>query len=313
MEMEIGGIYTLKLLERGSIIDERVIENHITVDGKTLLFDFLTDQSTRFINYVSVGLANTANTLDASGKYAINTDMVHEVLRSRVESKTYSAPSGSGSGVVSFHTNAAPSLANGMIEEIGVFDRIKSESDDEPNNLLISEFDVASGWNQGTTDTTNVKSGLASLSVPTTSATTTTSRVSTLDFGGFGDNDTIALFIQPQSTVNLSNITLRFLTNPGSYYQAIFTVFAPGVWNLKSALKGAFTSVGSPDWANITQVDLIINQSSFSSYRIGFDSLRVIPQGSNSILFSRAVVSPPVIKNSKQELIMGYDLTFSVP
>lgn len=313
MDLELEGAYTLKLVEKGKVIEERVIPNHITLEGKSLLFDYLTDQSGRFINYISIGLSNVGNTLDSSGKYATNTDMVHEILRQRVESKTYSAPSGSASAVVSFHTNAPPGLGVGNIEEIGVFDRIKSESDDEPNNLLISDFDVASDWNQGTTDTATVKSGNASLAVPTITSSTVTSFITTLDLSGFASDSTIAMFVYPQSIVNLNNISLRFKTSATSYYEAVFTVFTPSAWNLKSSLKGNFSAVGSPDWSNITQVDLIINQSVFTSYTINFDSLRVIPLGSSSIMFSRAVVSPPVPKTSKQELILGYDLTFTVP
>lgn len=288
------GTYYFTLKQDGNVVHTQSAKNMITTDGMAGMLDYLCHRTDGFVEYIGLGLINTAAALT-------DIDLYHETTRKIVE---VSEPHPSDSSIL-YHITLSPSEAVGVFEEIGAFSDDKTE-----NDRLISNFDlVQDAWSVGVTDTVLYKEGENALKV-TANGTATTTLTRDLDLSTLSSNDTINLLIYPVTIANLTSITLRFLTDASNYWTTTWAgnTFTASQWNLKSVYSDEFTATGTPDWENLTSVSIICITT--ASIAITFDSLRA-QAVNDTTLFSRTVISPPLTKTSKQELLVVYKLAIT--
>jgi archaellin len=106
---------------------------------------------------------------------------------------------------------------------------------------------------------------------------------------------------------------LRFVTSAGNYFQTSIATPASGTYTIASVLKSAFTTTGSPDWSNITQVDIVVTSTAGGIGSIDFDGVRIEDTDANqeeSVLVSRSILGSPLVKTADLPLDIEYAVTF---
>lgn len=287
------GKFIFEKRKSGKLIETVEGPNVITDDGRELLYDYLSKQVPNFIEYVGVGISETAATTS-------DTELSHEIFRKNVESVSRDV----SNTKVSYHINLPPGVALGEISEFGVFEGTK-----ERNDILIASFDLdEETWDVGSADTANFKLGEESLKVTATQGTTTTTRLEEeWDMSTFFDADRFSMMIYPSDTANLTSIELRFETDVSNYFSTTFSSgFSNDAWTEHSTNRENFTETGTPDWENIDSIALIITLSAGSNVDVNFDSLRLITD-SEIRMFARKTITP-TSKEEADEIVVIYEL-----
>ena len=287
------GIYTFK--QDGKIVGTS--ENLITTAGKKVLLDFLAGYTSRIGGSIAVGIGTTAAALT-------DNSLAYQVLRIPV---TLVSADYLNSGVV--FKGTIPAGYEMTIQEAGVF----TSSDPQGTSQLLLDFNQSTDvWSSGTYTTANSRMG-SMLTVSAAASATNTSTLSNLflDLSQYAAGDRFSLAYRASNGF-VSSFSVRLKTDASNYYS--FTVNAPasGAYTITNFDKSAAVATGTPNWNNITSVDVVVTATSGGTGTIGLDALRVenrtnLPE--DDVLFSRSVLATPVVKVLETPLDVEYTVT----
>ena len=288
---------TYRFYQGGELIGEH--SNLITTAGKKALLEYAAGYTKRLVGSLLVGVgATAANVADVKLNF--------EVARQPV---TNASVDYANSAVV-FKTQL-PSPDEYTIYEVGAHSG-GAESAAGASQLLFNMDANTDTWSSGTWVATNSRLGSA-LQITAGASTTTTSTLTglSLDLSQYSALDQFIFAVRANNAF-VSNVTFRFVTSSGNYYSASTGALSSGVYTIITANKGAFTATGTPNWANITEVHILVTATAGGTASVDIDGIRVEDVDANreeSVLVSRAVLGAPVVKAVGLPLDIEYAIT----
>lgn len=217
---------------------------------------------------------------------------------------------------------AVPDEYVGSIYEVGLY-----SLPEDPNSVggsqIITTFDSETEeWtNTGTGaastyDSTNTRVGIDSLTqTPALNATQTDHLTNlTLDLSNNSAADSFT-FAFNVTNANTNAVTVRFLTDGSNYYSfAMGTTVQSSGYKFVSATKGSATVNGSPNWNNITEIQVITTSKSSGPSLVEFDAIRIEDKDSinlDYVLVARKVLASPQVKldGQAQDIEFALDVT----
>jgi hypothetical protein len=292
-------IGTYRFIQDGKVIAES--SNLITTAGRKALLDYAARFTKQLVGSLVVGIGSTAAAVG-------DKKLAFEVSRSTIQNNSVDYPN----NAVVFKAQIPQDVAM-TIYEVGAH-TLESTQNTEYSSALLFDFNQTfDTWSGGTFVATNSRLGSAlQMTSPVSTATTYTLANIYLDLSGFSSADTFTLAYRANNAF-VSSVSFRFVTSAGNYYATSIAAPSSGTYTLASVLKSAFTTTGAPDWANITQVDIVVTSTAGGIGSIDFDGVRVDDLDANreeSVLFSRSVLGTPVVKTADLPLDIEYAVTF---
>lgn len=292
-------IGTYRFIQDGNVIAES--SNLITTAGKKALLDYAARFTKQLVGSLVVGIGSTAAAVG-------DKRLAFEVSRASVQNNSVDYPN----NAVVFKATIPQDLAV-TIYEVGAHTLDGTQLEDFGSQLLLDFNSLYDSWSAGAYVSTNSRMGSAlQMTSPVSSATTYTLGNLFLDLSGYSASDTFTLAYRANNAF-VSSVSFRFVTSAGNYYATAISAPTSGTYTIASVLKSAFTSTGSPDWSNITQVDIVVTSTGGGIGSIDFDAVRVDDTDANreeSVLFSRSVLGSPVVKTADLPLDIEYAVTF---
>jgi len=215
---------------------------------------------------------------------------------------------------------------SGQIYEIGIFSSTTLSSQFE---TILSNCDDIEGWyyqDSGGTwaelidisgySTTAIINSVTTVvgragnqainfsSVPTYSSGRRVRFFANFDFSEVSSIDTFAFAVQ-KTGGSAGNITVRFYTDETNYFTASLSTIASGTntYTILESAKSSWTTVGSPDWSNITFIE--VNNPEGNIYLDGIRLDNVVAE-TQSILVSRSLPSTIITKVEGTPLEIEY-------
>jgi hypothetical protein len=193
-----------------------------------------------------------------------------------------------------------PDDFGGTIHEAAIFSLPTNPSAEAK---LLSSFDSETElWVTDSSDpvysTTSARIGLDSLSHTPAASGSSSSVLSEifLDFSANSAADTFNLAFNANS--NVASVSFRLKTNATNYYS--FTTASPlGGYNFATFTKGSASITGSPDWANITSIEVITTAKSSGAAAVDWEGLRIEDVDTinpDYVMVAREVLPTPFIK-----------------
>lgn len=287
-----------RITQGGKVLAEQ--ENLITTAGKKALLEYAARYSRQLIGSLAVGVGSTAaNVADIA--------LAFEVQRSALSGTSVDYVN---SAVV--YKATLPSNLAMTIYEVGAFS-LEAETESYGSQLIQSFDENNDAWSAGTFVATNSRLGKA-LQITAAIGASTTSSLTNLyiDLSGYSGSDKFITATRANNG-SVSSAEIRFVTSAGNYYRLDLVSPASGTYAITSFNKSAAVKIGSPDWANITQIDIVVNSTGGGSASMDFDAIRIEDVDSNNeedVLVSRAVLGAPVVKESGLPLEIEYAVTF---
>jgi hypothetical protein len=270
----------------------------ITNAGRKAIIDYMAGYNPSLAGAILLGIGNTAPSLtDGSLQF--------EVFRVPVD--TISADYANNAVVFK---GQVPADQEFVVYEAGIQTLYQSGVDF--GSLSLLNFNNYELWSVGTFDSTNSRLGQA-LRVTAAASTTATASLSGIfyDLSGYSAADQFT-FVYRANNPFVSNLILRLKTDATNYYSASFGSPASGVYTLSTFNKGAMTATGSPNWSNITQVDILVTATAGGTAGIDLDGLRIEDRDSvreGNVLVSRSVLGTPITKTLNIPLDVEYAIT----
>lgn len=272
----------------------------ITNDGKLRIRRWLPGGGSNIASTIVVGVGSTA---EAAG----DTRLVFEVARVPVDIISYDNVNN-----LLIFKGALDAAMVGKIYEIGLYTQPVNTVAGGYGSRLLTSFDQATEtWTNATWDTTNVRIGTDSLKQAPTASTTVTSVLNTsLDLSGYSGADLFLLAYNVENA-NVSSIALRFKTDSSNYYT--FTISNPSSgYAVSSFAKSTATVTGTPNWSNITSVEVATTAKAAGTAPVEFDGLRVEDIDSINpeyVMVAREVPASPITKVSG----LVHEIEYGVP
>lgn len=209
----------------------------------------------------------------------------------------------------------------GSIFEVALFSTSQDIVAAEYGSRLITSFDSATeDWVNASTGadsnfSTSAIFGTDSLFHTPASAVTVTDSLKdvTLDLSGYSAADKFVLALRT-ANANASNIVVQLLTDVSNYYQLTYGAQTTGNKVLELT-KGAATTVGTPNWASITELRVATTAGAGGAASVMFDGFRIDDADSNNpdyVMVSREVLSPVFIKEVGKSQEIEFALNISV-
>lgn len=297
----ISGEYSF--YQNGKLI--AVSKNLITNEGKKAILRYLAGKVTSWSGGLVIGA-------DTATPAVTDTNLGFEFARGTVD---LWAPDFTDNSIIV--KGQIPTDVVGRVQEVGI--HMKSENNYAPaDSLLITDFD--SNYTEITAnpsftrETTNIRIGRAGSGVSGAAGSVITVSLPYLfmDMGGYQTTDTFALAYY-NADPNCASIKVRLITSAGNYYEAIVTPSASVGYKVSTFAKSTFTTVGAPEWTNITQIDFVVTAASGGASSTTLDGFRVNDTDyyDDFALVSRALVSPEIVKDDTQPLDIEYKVKFS--
>ena len=260
----------------------------ITTLGKTFIKKYLAGQAGTLVGSISVGIGATAAT-------AGDTTMQFEFARVPVDVTDFDFVNNQ-----LVFKGTLDETYEGVIYEVGLWTADTNPALGSQESHLLTSFDSTSeSWDTATFDAT-ARIGADSLKhTPAASATSANVLSSiNLDLVDYSSLDTFVLAYNVQNA-NTANIKIRLRTDASNYYE--FTITSPtSGYKFSSFTKGSATVVGTPDWADINQIEVRTTATSGGAASVLFDGLRI--EDIDSVapeygLIARFVPASPVTKS----------------
>ena len=210
----------------------------------------------------------------------------------------------------------------GSIYEVGLFTLPEDPNSVGGSNTITTFDSETEEWtNTGTGaastyDSTNTRIGIDSLTqTPALSATQTdhlTGLTTDLSDNSSADSFTFAFNV---TNANTNAITVRFLTDGSNYYSfAMGSGVQTSGYKFITATKGSATVNGSPNWNNITEIQVLTTSKSSGASLVEFDAIRLEDKDSlnlDYVLVARKVLSTPQtkIEGQAQDIEFALDVT----
>lgn len=260
----------------------------ITDEGKLVLKRYLAGEVGSIASSIGFGLGSRS----AAGT---DTHLQFEFERADVTLTSYDFVNDK----VVFKALLPPDFA-GTVYEVGLWTMEQNDLAGEYGSKLLVTFDSDSEtWTNATWTTSSTRVGTDSLShTPGVSATVTSTLSEVfIDLLGNSGADKFLLAYN-NGNANCSSITIRFKTDSSNYYS--FTISDPPTgYQIAEILKSAAATNGSPDWENITSVDVITTSKATGSSSVNYDGLRIEDMDTinpDYVLVSRQILGTPYTK-----------------
>jgi hypothetical protein len=289
------GTYTFK--QNGKVIAQQ--QNLITTAGRKAIVDYFAGYIGSLVGSIVVGIGTAAaNVADTSLNF--------EFFRTPVD---LSSADYANNGVV--FKGTLPDTVEGTIYEVGAWSNY-SAADQYVSSLLLNFDPNVDTWTAGSYVATNSRIGSALQLTASASATTTSTLADVaFDLSGYSGTDQFSLAYRANNAF-VANLKLRLKTDDANYYEYTINTPSSGVYTITSFNKSAMTTTGSPNWANITKVDVSTTSTAGGTGSIDFDGLRIEDRNSlreDSVLVSRTVLGTPVVKTAGLPLDVEYTIT----
>lgn len=289
------GKYTFK--QDGRVVAES--ENLITTAGKRVIIDYIAGYTQRIAGAILLGIGNTAASLS-------DKSLNFEVSRVPVD---LASADYSNNAVV--FKGQVPAEQFFTVYETGI--QTLYVTGQEFGSMMLLDFDSSSDdWSEGTFVTTNSRAGEA-LQLTSTASTSKTANLPGLfyDLSGYSDVDQFVLAYRANNAF-VASAQVRFKTDSSNYYTWTIGSPASGAYTIAAVNKSSLTATGSPSWAEITSIDLVVTSTSGGTGSINFDALRIEDRDSvndENVLVSRSVLGSPVTKVANIPLDVEYTIT----
>jgi hypothetical protein len=220
---------------------------------------------------------------------------------------------------------AIPEEYIGKIYEVGVYSLESDPTAGDFASRTISTFDSATEtWmtdggtgvftttrNATVTDVSTTRIGADSLVLTPVVSGSSTSALGnvTLDLSGYSNSDTFN-FAFNVGNANTSNVRYRFLTDGSNFYDFVTGTQTAG-YKFYEFTKGSATVTGTPNWGNITEIQITVTSSAGGASSVEFDGMRIEDKDSANldyVLVARKVLATPVVKIPG----MSQDVEFSM-
>lgn len=236
----------------------------ITAQGRRFIKRYLAGQAGSIVGAISVGIGDTAATLN-------DARLQFEFARVPVLVTGYDF----ASDELIFKGTLGESVA-GEIREVGIWTAESNGAPGSQQSFIITSFDADDEtWDIETFDTVGARVGPNCLKhTPATSATSASVLTGiSLDLEDYSSQDTFILAYNPENA-NTANVKIRFRTDASNYYE--FTITSPtSGYKFHTFVKGSATVVGTPDWGNISEVEVRTTATGGGSASVKYDGLRV--------------------------------------
>lgn len=284
----------------------------LTNEGKNHIRRYLAQYVNAIAQSVAFGIGSAAEA-------GTDTALHLEVVRSPVNLVSYDFANNK-----LVYKASIPEDYIGKIYEVGLYSLDQDPASGSYGSRLVTTFDSGTEvWvdpADGTTApafsaTANRVGADAMLHDPAASATMTdTLRNLSLDFSGNSAADTFK-FALNVANANTNQVIYRFMTDTANYYS--FTINATvqtAGYKIVELTKGSATVTGTPDWSNITEVQVITNSKSSGASSVEHDAIRIEDKDSASldyILVARKVLPAPVTSSDglAQDIEFSLDIT----
>lgn len=289
------GKYTFK--QNGVVVGES--ENLITTAGRKAIIDYMAGYNQSLAGAILLGIGTTAaNVADKA--------LALEVHRVPVDLS--SADYANNAVVFKGKVSAEKEFT---VYEAGIQTLYGSGGQSESQLLLDFNADTDL-WSVGTFSATNSRLGQA-LNVTATASTTTTTSLSGIfyDLTPYSDSDQF-LFAYRANNAFVSTLVIRFKVDASNYYSYSIAAPSSGVYTITSFNKSAVSTTGTPSWANINSVDILVTATAGGTASIDLDALRIEDRDSvreDNVLVSRSVLGSPVVKTLNIPLDVEYSIT----
>lgn len=290
-------IGTYRFIQEGRLLAEQ--PNIITTAGKKALLEFVAGYSKSLVGSLVVGVGTTAAAIG-------DTKLNFEVSRQPV---TNSGVDYANNAVI-FRAQLLPT-DEVSIYEVGAH-TMGLASSGSTSQLLLGFNAESDAWSAGTWVSTNSRLGSA-LQITAGASSTTTSSLAGLgmDLSSYSALDQFVFAVRANNAF-VSTVQFRFLTSAGNYFQYATGALSSGTYAILNANKGALTVVGTPDWASITEVQVLVTATAGGTASVDIDGLRIEDVDASreeSALISRAVLGSPIVKTVGLPLDIEYAIT----
>lgn len=204
----------------------------------------------------------------------------------------------------------------GTMYEIGLWtDEVNSSAANQEGRILTSFDSETEDWDIETFDTVNTRIGIDSLKhTPAASASSASLLTGiTLDLGDYTSLDTFTLAYYV-SNANTETVAVRLRTDASNYYQFLVTAPAAG-YRFVSFQKGTATVVGTPNWSDINEIEIVTTAKSAGSATVQYDGLRIDDVDSVAPeygLIARFILPVPQIKTEGTVQDIEYALPVNI-
>ena len=292
-------IGTYRFIQNGEVIAES--SNLITTAGKKALLDYAARFTKQLVGSLVVGIGSATAVVG-------DKKLGFEVARASVMNNSVDYPN----SAVVYKAQIPQDLAV-TIYEVGALTSDAVSMQDFGSKLVLDFNETYDSWSTGAWIPNFSRLGNALRLTPSTS-TTASSVLSNvfLDFYGYSDADQFSFAYRAGNSF-IANVTFRFRTDASNYYSTTITSPASGVYTITTVNKSAMVATGSPDWSNITSVEVTATATSGGAGVFDFDAVRIDDTDANreeNVLFSRSVLGSPVVKTADLPLDIEYAVTF---
>jgi hypothetical protein len=273
----------------------------ITTDGKLLIKRYLAKQVGDIGKSIAVGLGPKA---EAVG----DTSLQFEMARADVTLISYDFVNNK----IIFKASIPQELA-GKIYEVGLWSLAKNTAAGDFMSRVLTSFDSNSEvWSTGTFQTANARMGADSLRLTPAASTTALSAITDLfiDLSGNSGADKFSIAYY-NANANVANFKVRFKTDASNYYTITVTSPATG-YQISQVAKSAAVVTGTPNWVNISSVEVEATSGSGGSSSIDFDGIRIEDIDTlnpDYVMVSRELLAAPLTKIEGRVM----DIEFSLP
>lgn len=278
----------------------------LTTNGKTHIKRYLAGQVPAIAQSIAFGIG-------AKAESATDTYLQFEVGRSDIVLTSFDFVTNK----LIFKAPVAEEYA-GQILEVALFSTATNPEAGDYGSRLISTFDsdseewvnLADGTDEVFLTNTSRIGGDSLSHTPAASSLRTSSLPGLfLDFSGNSGADKFIFSFNVGNT-NATNVKFRFLTDSANYYDFTIAANTAG-YKIVEALKSTAVATGTPDWSNITEIQVTTTAGSGGAAAVDFDGIRIEDTDSispNYVMVSRELLSVPFIKT----IGMSQDIEFAL-
>lgn len=276
----------------------------ITGDGRRFIKRYLAGQAGTLVGAISVGVGSTPASLN-------DKRLQFEFARVPVIVTDYDFANDQ-----LVFKGTLPDTVEGAIYEIGLWTTEVNALAGNQESRIITTFDsTTEEWSPKTFDTENTRLGDDSLKLTPAASATASALLTglTLNLGDYTpqDNFVASYFV---GNANAAFVRFRLRTDASNYYE--FNVAAPTAGYKFTEFKRSTASVvGTPDWADITEVQVVVVAKAAGTASVQFDGLRVEDDDSISPeygMIARNVLSTAILKTEGTVRDIEYALPVNI-
>lgn len=290
---------TYRFYEDGKLVGEA--KNLITTEGKRAIVRYLAGYTKAYAGSIAVGVMDTAANV-------ADTQLGFEFGRTNVT-------------VISADLSAYNIVLKGTLDQslVGTIYEAGLWSLITPDNIaggrFISNFTSDETWSAGTFDSANTRTGGGGLRFNATASGSVTSTRTDIYVDLSNYRNTYPFYLAYYAAdANCASIKLNLHTDASNYFS--YTIASPTAgYRTQQFNKLACTQTGTPDWGNITSMDIVVTAKSAGATAVTLDGFRTEGDdyGTNDqILISHGILPTPITKTSLSRMDIEYELEFNL-